>query len=260
MTIMSKESIELERSTEAGGSLKLDEKKIEEEYQKQINHFVHEYENSDLRNDADFQVQGLQELYHGGRDSRATTQTGFAYQFSLLFKRNFLNIVRLPQTSYVKFLTTCITALFAILLFYNAPDCDANGLNCTQAGIQNIQGSLFFTCMNVSFNAIQNVVLIFPDERPVFLREVNNNMYTPSPYFWAKVFSELPFSIAIPSVFGCLTFFAINYTSGDGQFFIFLLILILIYNASAGYALIISTAFSNKQMAVTLTPILVIPF
>ena len=31
--------------------------------------------------------------------------------------------------------------------------------------------------MNVAFNAIQNVILIFPDERPVFLREVNNNMY-----------------------------------------------------------------------------------
>ena len=37
-------------------------------------------------------------------------------------------------------------------------------------------------------------------------------------------------------------------------------ILFLIYNASSGYALIIGTMFSDKQLAVTLTPVLIIPF
>jgi len=128
--------------------------------------------------------------------------TGFCYQFGLLARRNFLNIIRLPQTSYVKLLTTVLTATFAILLFYNT------GTNAQ--GIQNVQGALFFITMNISFNAIQNVILIFPDERPVFLREVNNNMYSASPYFWAKVFSELPFSIMTPSIFGCIVYFAIG--------------------------------------------------
>jgi ABC-2 type transporter len=36
--------------------------------------------------------------------------------------------------------------------------------------------------------------------------------------------------------------------------------LILIYSASGAYALIISTLFSDKQLAVTLTPVLIIPF
>ena len=65
--------------------------------------------------------------------------------------------------------------------------------------------------MNISFNAIQNVILIFPDERPVFLREVNNNMYKTSPYFWAKVISELPFSIMTPVIFVCIVYYAIGY-------------------------------------------------
>jgi len=34
----------------------------------------------------------------------------------------------------------------------------------------------------------------------------------------------------------------------------------LIYNASSGYALILGTIFSDKQLAVTLTPVLIIPF
>ena len=37
-------------------------------------------------------------------------------------------------------------------------------------------------------------------------------------------------------------------------------ILILIYSAAGSYALIISSLFSDKQLAVTLTPVLIIPF
>ena len=114
--------------------------------------------------------------------------------------------------------------------------------------------------MNISFNAIQNVILIFPDERPVFLREVNNNMYKCSPYFWAKVISEMPFSIMMPSIFGCIVYFSVGLNPDAGRFFLFLLILILIYNASSGYSLVISCTFSDKQLAVTLTPVLIIPF
>ena len=72
--------------------------------------------------------------------------------------------------------------------------------------------------MNVSFNAIQNVILIFPDERPVFLREVNNNMYKVGPYFWAKIISEMPFSIVTPSIFGCIV------SKGKNQFFVLFII------------------------------------
>lgn len=115
--------------------------------------------------------------------------------------------------------------------------------------------------MNMAFNGIQNVILIFPDERPVFLREVNNNMYHVGPYFWAKVFSELPHGFLTPVVFGCIVYFAIGYnTVFWWKFPLFLVITILIYNAATGYALVISSLVSDKQLAVTLTPVLIIPF
>jgi ABC-type multidrug transport system permease subunit len=177
--------------------------------------------------------------------------------------------VRLPQTSYVKLTTTCVTATFVAFFFWQSgssnfvnkpiPAGETEGQYYT--GIfQNIQGSLFFMTMNITMNAIQNVILIFPDERPVFLREVNNNMYKVGPYFWAKVSSELPFSILMPSVFGCITYFSVGLNNTAGHFFMFLLTLILIYNAASGYSLIISAIFSNKQVAVTLTPVLIVPF
>lgn len=115
--------------------------------------------------------------------------------------------------------------------------------------------------MTISFNAIQNIILIFPDERPVFLREVNNNMYSVSSYFFGKVIAELPVSILTPVIFGCIVYFAIGLNTVHAYiFFIYLGILILLYSAAGSYALIISTIFSDKQLAVTLTPVLIIPF
>lgn len=167
--------------------------------------------------------------------------------------RNFLNITRLPQTSYVKLIVTCLTAVFCIILFF-----DVQGDN---AGVQNRNGALFFITMVMSFNAIQNVILIFPDERPVFLREANNNMYHVSAYFWAKIFSEYPSSTLTPAIFGVIVYYAIGFNTVDAtKFPLFLFIIFLIYNASSGYALILGTIFSDKQLAVTLTPVLIIPF
>ena len=64
--------------------------------------------------------------------------------------------------------------------------------------------------MSIAFNAIQNIILIFPDERPVFLREVNNNMYSVTAYFFGKVIAEAPASILTPIIFGSILYFAIG--------------------------------------------------
>ena len=64
MTMMSIESIELDKQSEADGGANnfFDKQKIEEEYQKQINSFVEEYEKSPLRNDCDEVFSGLNEI------------------------------------------------------------------------------------------------------------------------------------------------------------------------------------------------------
>lgn len=116
--------------------------------------------------------------------------------------RNFLNTIRLPQTSYVKILVMIVTGLFSIVLFYDVDE--------TLQGVQNRNGALFFITMNIAFSAIQNIILIFPDERPVFLREVNNNMYDVVPYFFGKVISEIPSSIISPVLYGVIVYYAIG--------------------------------------------------
>lgn len=248
MSMMSIESIENDATTETG-SFMHDRARIEQIYLETIKLLVDKYHESEYCN----KHQEVHPECLPIEDSRdADVYTGFCYQWKLLANRNFMNIIRLPQTSYVKMITTVLTATFASLLFWSTKH--------TPEGVQNVQGALFFITMNISFNAIQNVILIFPDERPVFLREVNNNMYRCSPYFWAKVISELPFSIITPTIFGCIVYYSVGLFPPVENFLIFLVTLILAYNASSGYSLIISASFSDKQLAVTLTPVLIIPF
>lgn len=113
--------------------------------------------------------------------------------------------MRLPQASYAKLFVTILTALFVIVPFGQITP-DANG-------IQNRNGALFFIMMSQTFSAIQNVILLFPSERPVFLREVNNGMYSATAYFWAKFVTELPMSVMTPVLFGSCNYFWIGFNT-----------------------------------------------
>jgi ABC-type multidrug transport system ATPase subunit/ABC-type multidrug transport system permease subunit len=263
MSMMSKESIELDHE-EVGrvGAAGMNAKSIDEEYERVIEFFDATYEGHELKCDPSYAHPDCLPL--AANDSSLSIATPWCYQYKLLATRNFLNVVRLPQTSYVKLTTTCVTSSFVAFFFWQAgawvETRPPPKPETYEQIFQNLQGGLFFMTMNITMNAIQNVILIFPDERPVFLREVNNNMYKVGPYFWAKITSELPFSIMMPSTFGCIAYFAVGLNPGANHFFVYLLTLILIYNASSGYSLIISAIFSNKQVAVTLTPVLIVPF
>lgn len=77
-----------------------------------------------------------------------------------------------------------IVAIIAILVFGH--------LDHTQQSIQSRNGVMFLTLLLYIMNPIQGVILVFPDERPVFLREQGAQMYSPTIYFISKFLSELP--------------------------------------------------------------------
>lgn len=73
--------------------------------------------------------------------------------------------------------------------------------------------------ITISFNAIQNIILIFPEERAVFLREHSNGMYSVSAYFFSKVTSELPANIIFPALFGIIVYFPLNLSTDPSSKF-----------------------------------------
>ena len=55
-------------------------------------------------------------------------------------------------------------------------------------------------------------IITFQPERPVFLREQANNMYSVGIYYLAKTLIETPVLLLTPMVFAVITYFGIGLT------------------------------------------------
>lgn len=117
MTMMSKESIEQDYEDDSAvGAANLDNDKIDKEYEKLIKFFVEQYHASDLYCDCTIKHPDVIRIEDD--NSAPEVVTPWCYQYRLLATRNFLNVIRLPQTSYVKLTTTCVTACFVAFFFW----------------------------------------------------------------------------------------------------------------------------------------------
>jgi hypothetical protein len=58
--------------------------------------------------------------------------------------------------------------------------------------LQSHFGAIFQIGIGAMFGAAQPLILTFPTERPVFMREYAVGAYGGNPYFWSKVLVELP--------------------------------------------------------------------
>ena len=141
MSIMSIESQEIAEDLEDKNQKT--QTQIQEEYAQKIEYFCTSYQQSALKNDHKAVHPEVKPITN--QDVQENHVSWF-YQLGLLLRRNFLNTVRLPQTSYVKLIVTVITAIFTIILFQN---CDG-----TIQGVQNRNGALFFMTMTIAFNSI----------------------------------------------------------------------------------------------------------
>jgi len=100
-------------------------------------------------------------------------------------------------------------------------------LNDDEESIQNRNGLLFFIVLFLIMTNIQNVILSFPIERALFLKEQAGNVYSTFPYFLSKNLVEMPPQIGAPILFSIGIYFSIGLNDESGKFPIFLLTLIL---------------------------------
>jgi ABC-type multidrug transport system permease subunit len=75
---------------------------------------------------------------------------------------------------------------------------------------------------------MMGTIITFQPERPVFLREQANNMYSVGTYYLAKTIVETPVLLISPMVFCVIVYFGVGLTVTGFQFGYFYLILVLI--------------------------------
>ena len=117
-----------------------------------------------------------------------------------------------------------------------------------------------FICMMMLFmQAVFSNVLTFQLERPVFLREHANMMYSLSPYYLTKMLVEIPILLVLPLIQCLCVYWIIGYQSGIQRFFMQYLVLELLVQCGSALGFTVSSMAENITVATTMAPIVVMP-
>ena len=100
------------------------------------------------------------------------------------------------------------------------------------------------------------MLLGFPLQRPVFIREYATGTYSSIPYFVSKLATELPTMLVSATMIYLATYWTIGF---QGNFFYLVLSTTMLGMVAASYALCIGSAAKNVNVAVQLTPLLFVP-
>ena len=218
------------------------------------------YLKTKLKNDHNFISPLIDPLNEATFTSHSSS---YLYQCALITQRNFIVNLRIPQVSWVKLIIISFIALLVSSMFPH--------LNKDKdfTGARNRNGVLFFISAASGFIAAQFVILVFPHERPIFLREIGSNMYSVGPYFLGRYIAEIPGAIIAPVLFGSIIYPIVGLNTVyawkfplfrknnhlNNEFLYIVAILIMTYNTAASASLVMSAAFKRKESAVTLAPL-----
>lgn len=176
----------------------------------------------------------------------------FNVQFWQLWKRVTLFVKREP----VCFVTRMVNGVFNGLLISLAY-WQVNG--DSQQDINNISGSMFILLTNIMCNTLFGTLQIFQFERPVFLREQANRMYSFVPYFLTKNLHEQPLIFAQPLLTLTMMFWAVGYYPSAQTFFGMYLALYMFSQCGVSLGFFISTISPDMQVGIAISmPILLL--
>eukprot|EP00732_Lithocolla_globosa_P002455 Lithocolla_globosa_v1_NODE_1615_length_2446_cov_108.467169.p1 type:complete len:653 gc:universal NODE_1615_length_2446_cov_108.467169:1985-27(-) len=181
-------------------------------------------------------------------------QVSLFIEFSQLFLRNLRLITRNPIIFRARIGQNVFIGLLSGLIFFQV------GQNYNQISVQDRMGALFCSALVQILTAQISVVLTFPAERILLLREQNNNMYGVLTYYLSKDLSQLPFDILYSSLFSVIIYFLAGFKLETSAFFFFLLTMLLANLAGASTGLLTGVIAPTPEAAVALTPVLLLPF
>jgi len=117
-------------------------------------------------------------------------------------------------------------------------------------------GTLVSLSIASMMGAAQPILLTFPSERPVFLREYAAKQYGVIPYFLSKTFMEMPVVFLTQLVTYVVSYWIMGL---HGNFIVLVLIGWALGLASSSLGLVVGCAVSSAQKAIQLGPLALIP-
>ena len=170
----------------------------------------------------------------------------------MLFGRNLLIVKRNPKVLAMKIVQAIITAVLLAILFTNVTK--------DFTGIQDRLGIILNCIVHVIFGAITTTILVFSDEKKVFMRERANSLYSVLAYFLAKFFSELPVLFVSNNLFGLIVYYSTELNDTYSfKYFAFLGILHFCSMGGNAWAFFLGSLASNPEALININTALTIP-
>ena len=184
----------------------------------------------------------------------AKPKAPFMTQFFALGFRELANVKRDTKALFARFGTTIFLNLLVGIVFQGIGSASKGYLDST--GLNSHFGALGQIAIGGMFGISQPILLHFPLEKPVFLREYAAGTYNSVPYFASKLMVEIPMSILQSGVIILMTYFTVEL---QGDFLWLVLGTALLGLVASSTAMVIGAIASNTQVAIQMAPILFVP-
>ncbi|EAR86558.2 ABC-2 family transporter protein (macronuclear) [Tetrahymena thermophila SB210] len=186
------------------------------------------------------------------------SQAKFLSQLQILIGRNIKNMKRSPLELRAKIIQAIILGVFIGLVYLNLPDPYSN--RDDQRAVNDYNGAIFFLIVNSNMSTLFPIVLTFPMEKAVFLKEENAKLYSVTAYFIAKTLVESVLSLICPIIYIVISYYMVGLNANFGRFCFFILVNILCSFIGQSQGMFFGSLFKDAHTATSVTPMMVFPF
>jgi len=172
----------------------------------------------------------------------------FFVQLQFILKREFDIFVRDPRPSRVRLIQTIVFAGLIAILYMN--------LGHTQSSFHNRFGAIFFLTINSSMSGVLATIVVFPEQRLLFEKERDANMYATTTYFISKTLVQIPEQCIFGLLYLLIIYWSIGMDSTFGQAY---LSLILCISTSGSLGLIVGCFAKNLNESMQYMPLTTLP-
>ncbi|KAM3961772.1 scarlet [Aphomia sociella] len=167
----------------------------------------------------------------------------FFIKIMWLVYRYSLVVIRDPRVQLIRILQKLAIALTAGLCFIGTA-------HLTQSGIQDVQGALFIIIAENTFSPMYSVLHMFPEEFPLFNRELKAGLYSTPMYYIARMIALFPGLVVEPTLFTLVVYWIAGLRDTLYAFGFTVFLAILVLNVAIACGSFFSCAFGSMPVAI----------
>ena len=173
-------------------------------------------------------------------------------EVGILLERNFKDSFRDKIYLGAMFFQTLFVSIFLGCTFLQ--------ISTDQSGIQTRIGSLFFITTNLIFSIVQPIILVWPLERQIIMRERSSHSYRTSAAFLSKSISVLPLRMFASFIMGSILYILLGYQLNGVKYGVFVAIVFAFTFCAQSLGLMLGSATPSVKLSQIVAPMIILIF